>query len=79
MNETQWKNILTYVLDRLKDEGTFEVSDVIFVKKFELEDGYYADLIKRNEQGNPIHFRVRAPYKDKREDPAGHITFSRVL
>jgi hypothetical protein len=44
MNEEQWKEVVSYVLARLKDEQSFEIDCFEFMKMFGFSEGHYAQM-----------------------------------
>jgi|GEM_PF-4173419 len=79
MDDEQWEAVLEYVIGRLEEEASFEIGDLEFARLFYLPRGYYASLLERIDSKTPPCFGASSAWKDSLGDPAGPITFRRIV
>jgi hypothetical protein len=76
LNEEQWKEVVSYVLARLKDEQSFEIDRFEFVRMFGLWEGYYA-LIGEFWHRDKPSFSIHSPWKTTHNQPGGNMRLAR--
>jgi hypothetical protein len=77
MTYEEWRQIVDYVSERLRNEESFQIESKIFVAKFKVETGDGSNMLMRLQNSDsPPPFSMKSG-KDVHGDPWGVITFSR--